>query len=566
MFHYFLILMLSVLTISGKLYGQDSCSILFKIRSDKEVTFEQLLNGFSRGLVAIEEGEFKPTKSEFIDFGKSDSSKKAFEVLDRSSLTSHYKMWALILEKAFPEVASITEKKVRVLEPSFRRYESLFMSRPRFRVLFKELKNRRKARAAQIEIIMQLKMFSRLFSEILGRPINLLKQEDLLTLLEVEKRFELGARGEELDASYEVRARLSADLVPHLKKEAQESPSHVWSELTEYFFQSSSRIPVNQQAFSFYSRNGDKAEVERLMRLLMLPEKVETEAIAALNGFSTFFKEHKRPQHELNFANALLLMKFSEQIFGKLPIVYRSLERNGAISNGAYLQLRILIEQAEYSRVIIEEKMSGYMDRSESLNARVEELLVMSAKLAKRSPELKKEVEEIQESLDRQVVKDFDEDLDRKDIRIFQIEAQLEVLREGAAKKRRREVIEDFYDLNNRWQRLIPEKRYKIEGIDYTGVTFSKDVIDFFQKDPVLGARFLAAFTKSYVNMKQASGLRNFGTLHPQMRDIKIIRGHGKIRIVGKLVDGTIHFFHIHAKDEGYVQKHMQGLVENFEP
>ena len=94
------------------------------------------------------------------------------------------------------------------------------------------------------------------------------------------------------------------------------------------------------------------------------------------------------------------------------------------------------------------------------------------------------------------MVFDFGLDIASLEQKIFRIETEIDGIRETIATKLRRESIDSFHDLNNRWVRLIPDKLYDLEGIDYKRVSFSKDVIKDFSDNPLLGARYLAALSK----------------------------------------------------------------------
>lgn len=126
--------------------------------------------------------------------------------------------------------------------------------------------------------------------------------------------------------------------------------------------------------------------------------------------------------------------------------------------------------------------------------------------------------------------------------------------------------IHTFAELGLQWELLLPQKVYALAGYDYSSVIFSKEVIDFFHKNPERGSYFLAALSKGYVSMQNASGLRRLANIHPQMRDIKVLKHGGKVRIVGRLIGKTLHFFHIYDDDRPYDDPEIRRVIQRFTP
>ena len=138
------------------------------------------------------------------------------------------------------------------------------------------------------------------------------------------------------------------------------------------------------------------------------------------------------------------------------------------------------------------------------------------------------------------------------------------LLQEWSRQKQRID-IEFFNQLDFQWELLLPQKAYKIKGLDYESVVFSAEVIEFFKRNPERGSYFLAALSKGYVAHQNSSGLRKINSIHPEFRDIKLLKHGGKVRIVGRLVGGTIHFFSIYDQDRPYVTPEMHRLVQRFQ-
>lgn len=139
------------------------------------------------------------------------------------------------------------------------------------------------------------------------------------------------------------------------------------------------------------------------------------------------------------------------------------------------------------------------------------------------------------------------------------------LLQEWSRQKQRID-IEYFNQLDFQWELLLPQKAYKIKGLDYDSVVFSAEVIEFFKRNPERGSYFLAALSKGYVAHQNSSGLRKINSIHPDFRDIKLLKHGGKVRIVGRLVDHTIHFFFIYDDERPYNTPEMHRLVQRFHP
>jgi len=220
----------------------------------------------------------------------------------------------------------------------------------------------------------------------------------------------------------------------------------------------------------------------------------------------------------------------------------------------------------DYTRAVVEENIADYIEQADRINARIKNLQESINRALSRFPNYGDQVFQLREKLTTLEVLDFESNIENIDEKLMSIEFSLDEMIEAALKDTRNENISDFKDLNNRWGRLIAGKKYNIEGVGYQSVVFTDAVINHFSERPLLGTRFLAAFSKSYVAVKGSTGLRRLPNIHTDFRDIKIIKSHGKTRIVGKLIGDTIHFFHIYESDKAYNTGHMDNLIENYQP
>src|SRR5690606_38057217 len=120
-------------------------------------------------------------------------------------------------------------------------------------------------------------------------------------------------------------------------------------------------------------------------------------------------------------------------------------------------------------------------------------------------------------------IQDFQKDLTDIANQLKEINLQKDILTEKILETVSKDSITNFDDLNFRWDRLTADKVYELKGLDYTAVVFTKDVVNAFEHNLLTGSRFLAALSKSYVSIKNASGLRKLSGIHEGFRDIKVI-------------------------------------------
>jgi hypothetical protein len=133
------------------------------------------------------------------------------------------------------------------------------------------------------------------------------------------------------------------------------------------------------------------------------------------------------------------------------------------------------------------------------------------------------------------------------------------------SRQKQREDIEFFNQLDFQWDLLIAQKPYKLSGLDYDAVVFGAEVIAYFQRNLERGSFFLTALSKGYVAHKNSSGLRKINAIHPDFRDIKLLKHGGKVRLVGRLIGRTIHFFYVYDDDRAYDDGEMYRLIQRYQ-
>ncbi len=544
--------------------GQSRCQEIYQKPAPSPARLNEILDGVEIALEALSQQSFRASKQEVLEFGRADSSFKSLRYFEGDHTSAITRLWSLIMKQAFHSRTLETQENVARAEQLYNQYRDIFKAKAPLAQLLGLAKKNKSSYQGKVGLVEVLKMYSLVVSQALGREYNLLKQEDLFDLFGVKTRKELEEKVQVNENEYSAFLERIQEFVV---QKSVRNVGHVEQDLVTHFFKDPHARPFTAQDRSFFQRNSSYEEVQGLVIQLRLPaaqqEAYLNDLLILKNALSNHGEGARRQQHRMN---ALLLMRAAEEVYGHIPFIYTRKLQSGFFDYHSYIQLRQLIEGAETARVIVEEKMSDYLDRSDALNARIEEALETLGTIARRHPEREPETEAWRETLNSLEVRDFERNLDRRSQEVFRIEMQIDRVREEIATQRRRDSIEDFYDLNNRWQRLIPAKTYNLEGVDYTKVAFTADVISHFSANPLLGARYLAALTKSYVAIKKESGLRRFPSIHPEMRDIKIIRRHGKIRIVGRLVGDTIHFFYVYASEKPYTNRQMEKIVDHFEP
>lgn len=277
----------------------------------------------------------------------------------------------------------------------------------------------------------------------------------------------------------------------------------------------------------------------------------------------------------------LFLCDLAHQTYGAIPQIFaKDSDGDSFLRLKNFFVLKMMVERSHRRRVIAEERLSQELIAIESFNERVALLqqdVMTSIELWRgASPTGQHTTETIDfdyflRKLRDLAVYDFTEggsdgpELTRRRSDLANLEEAWFERYELFLTHQDNETIVDFEGLNFSWERLVPHRSYRFGSInaDYTEVMFNKDVVDYFAHDPSLGSRFLAALSKSYVSNLGSSGLRRLN-IHPQFRDIKIVGGKGKKRIIGALVGERIHFFKVYDSEKTYDYEQIKKWVNQY--
>ncbi len=507
----------------------------------------------------------KVSKEDVRLFNSNASSFKALAAFEKDLKFFEEKLYIYLITKAFKTHDPLKQENIDLSHDRLHELETLEAQLKPIKQSILESRSKKKAYAAKIELIKALKVYSAFLTDLTGKEINLLRQDHFLEFFGLSKRNEIAHFLQTLDREF-------SDIINRQRRSNNVEPvetRHLFYRLIEYFFGEGNRQIFNKNDLGVVSRIADSAEAIRLIKALRLPEKDEALFLSEIAEIADQVAGNNSTKMAVqHLMNALVVIKASEAVFGKSDSVYIPFLKNNQFEPKSYLSIRSMIEHSEHVRVVTEAKIANYLDKTDSHNARIADMDASLTRISERSTsDIEKRVTALRTELRELEIKDFDRNLDRRSQALLLLEIKLDQLREDVAKRTRRESISDFFELNNRWQRLIPEKAYLLDGTDYKAVTFSDDVIAFFDNNPLLGARYLATLGKNrYVAVKKQSGLRRLPSIHPDFRDIKVIRSHGKIRIIGRLVDDTLHFFHVYNSDKPYDNKSIERIVEQFSP
>lgn len=536
-------------------------SVFFK--SENSIEENLGLKRFEIGIAAAESMEaVKVTKEDFQFFSSREGSFRSLKFLfNNRRLTEAFQLWLTLEPHVFSSKRMETPEMVLEVEGLYEAYLSLFRKDQPLTYFMKMSRSKRKERTAKIEVIRILKVVSQFFSSFHGRKVDLLKQSDLLSLFEVERPQDLREKVNELrEINKALNSRIRNFLV-----QPDFSPHDTRRKIFQSFFgEEVINLSLASEEASFFSRNAHFSEVKELLDLLRLEPQRNQHYQAKMEKIRGYFFKEKEAQ-----LNILILFQAYVEVYGEIPGFTGMEIRKRYDLRTPYMLLRNQIRDAEYARLATEELYSDYLNKAEELNERlrvVREVLSRKESLSLSHKEMER-VESVRKVLPDKAVRDFGEDIQGLERAIEQAEVGLDLLREEGLRERRIQEIEDFEELNNRWQRLIPNKAYSVNGIDYSKVVFTKNVIDHFNTDPMMGSRYLSALSKLiYVSVDKSSGLRALKGIHPQFRDIKIIGGKGKQRIMGKLIEGTIYFFAVYSSAKPYENKRIAQLVDHFDP
>ncbi|MEO0337167.1 MAG: hypothetical protein AAF202_12285 [Pseudomonadota bacterium] len=256
-----------------------------------------------------------------------------------------------------------------------------------------------------------------------------------------------------------------------------------------------------------------------------------------------------------------------------------------------FLLIMFRLQAWERHRIYTEEIEEQQLEQAETLEMRIGmlETRIFLATFQKEGFDLEGPMHEQMEPFLQQIkaidVSDWFERLGELDAYLTQIEMATEVVIEQLAAQTDLENIYGFHELNYDWERLLPDKRYDLGisrdlvdprdigllSLEFSHVSFSKDVVDEFKNNPELGRRYLIALHKGYVSHRRSSGVRkDFKGVPKSMRDIKVIRRGGKVRLVGKVVEdeqgGTLYLFDVYKKDATYQGHIWTPIINAFDP
>lgn len=404
-----------------------------------------------------------------------------------------------------------------------------------------------------------LKRYELLLSLTYGEPINLFDESGWVKVYNLNSLSELSSK---IEQNYLENRELHSRIKNILTLSGQ--PEALFNTLIEEFFDVTQGTEFRNDARGFLIRNVNRPLVEELIVELRLGERLEKKY---LDQIETMSKLPTNKHYRISLGYCLLVfrayLETHEHILGftNLPKKVRT------FSPQTFISLKNTLLYKKMLRAIEDEKYSEYINRSEILNMRRSSLEEKIFDLKTRYPQFQDEILKLEISLQKILeINDFDNDLDFIENEINDLEVRRDLLTEKILETINKENIVHFEDLNYRWERLLPEKTYMLKGIDYNSIVFSKNVIEHFEYNMVVGARFLAALSKSYVAIKKASGLRKLQNIHEDFRDIKLIKTGSKIRIVGKLVGKTIYFFYVYEEDKPYDGRAIGQLVEKYRP
>lgn len=561
---------LLIILVSYNSWGQVRCESLFahSTTTRSNSAFEDQMQAIERALDLLQSSDLTPSNEEYAAFIRNNSSFKALTWLNRTYQSELTDFWALLMQRTFSDRALETGENILRAELAFEDYYRYFNNQQSLRQLLSLAKKTKTQRLGKLGLIRLLKGYSLFLSHAMGREIDLLKESDLLELFGVDSRNELVERVKELEDLHE---SFLGRIEVFATREVERTAAQIQFELTEVLFGNRDFIPFDRNDRGFYQRNGSQKEVESLIKALAMPP--EREAFF-LNDLSITNSQDSNliSGVDTHRTNVLIALRGAFETLAEVPFIRLTVDgmrrrssTGKPFDSKIYLRVRKLIQDTEYTRTMIEERMNNYLDQASAINQRIEDIRLGINDVLHRYPQWSESVEGIRDSLVEIEVRDFDQDLSSLSQQIFQVEVAMNHLREQIADSIRKEGIDQFIDLNNRWDRFISGKKYELSGIDYKYVVFNQTVLDAFRKDHLLWSRYMITLQKSYVSLKKSSGLRRLPLIHHDMRDIKLIKAGGKIRIVGKLIGDTIYFFSV-FNGEAYQDGPMSHLVETYNP
>ena len=483
------------------------------------------------------------------------------QISTKDQKSTHFSFW-LPFEEALmtEEVVANPEQVQRILQAFNALMNDPIIKNKNIRELV--LTNTIQSKKMTIAVLDRLSKF---YSIALGYEVDLTDSKQLLKFYGVQKKADLGQRIRELKDQNIAR---STELKPVLNAEftGNERYERIYQKLLFRIFPERRQIAIPRRSSNFIQSRLDEEITSEIVNGLLLDDELKAKYLKAIETIRE--KKAARGDSDRNIAATytLIIINAYKDAKGLDDPIVRGILELKEVTDSQIIGIRNSVQIDARMRDIIEIKFSEYVDQVEQLNARRLALFEKVSSIRQEHPEIGEKLNAIENTIPKKEIDDFDEDLIAIESELSSLERELDQLFEDTLSHVEPEEINSLVGLNYRWERLRANKVYRANGIDYDDVVFSPTVVNFFKNDPRLGSRFLTALKKSYVAIKNSSGLRRLPGIHKDFRDIKLIRGHGKIRIVGKLINGRIHFFHIHDSEEAYKDAQMKALIERFNP
>ncbi len=520
------------------------------------------------------------TSSELVLLKPKSQMLEAIFILN-NSLVKHkmrlnFVIWNVFEQLIFENDEFITEENVIAVEKEFHRYFGYAkLNSYNLNLSVKNIKRKKLVVQSKKEVITALRFLSIYFSRVLETEIDLTTIEGLLFFFSVDDLSELEKRLEDLAEFKKVIAKKVTPLIRG--KEARD----------EAIQERRSRNPLSdgdQFVNDLLSKHyGDRTQIIEQSTMTMIEKTITEKKVVDLINKIQLNNEKRNKflqQIELvkstgtesikrrNVGYLLVLYEAYFEAIGEVPFHTELPKEKRAITRSQILLVFSLIRQHHHIHQVAEERFSEYVEKSDRTKARIERFHddLETAQLLYNDHIDSEKINDIKVRTPSEEMANDEAQLDNLIALLTRLEIELDSAIEAALKNKRNHDIVHFEELNYRWRRIIANKQYEVSGSDYSRVSFTKDVVSYFSKQQELGSRFLAALSKSYVSATKSSGLRSLPNIHRDFRDIKLIMKHGKYRIIGKLVGGTIYFFYVYHADRGYTITDMNKLIENFEP
>lgn len=491
----------------------------------------------------------------------SDLGKILKQISTRDQKSTHFSFWLPFEEALMTEdIVANPEQVQRILQAFNALMSDPILKSKNIRELI--LINSIQAKKSTIAVLDRLSKF---YSIALGHEVDLTDTKQLLKFYGVQKKADLGQRIRELKDQNIARAN---ELKPVLNAEftGNERYERLYQKLLFQIFPDRRQIPLKRSASNFILSRLDESITTEIVEGLVLDEELKAKYLKAIATVEESRKVQTDSNRNIASTLVLIIINAYKDAKGLNDPLVRGIIDSQVVVDAQIIGIRNAVQLDARIRDIIDIKFSEYIDQVDQLNARRLALFEKVSTIRNEHPEIASKLNEIENAIPKKEIDDIDEDLIEAERKLSKIESELDRLFEDTLAEVEPEDINSLVGLNYRWERLRANKAYRADGIDYDNIVFSPAVVNFFKNDPRLGSRFLAALKKSYVAIKKSSGLRRLPGIHKDFRDIKMIRGHGKIRIVGKLIERRIHFFYIHDSEEAYKDAQMKSLIERFSP